>query len=310
MPVDTRSYASGFFELQIDGHDKTMYLKSVEGGFAKGSLVDEPIGPNNSRVKHLSTVEVDPISFEYSAAGSKHVIQWIADSWDKKWNTRSGQINHATFDGRTSFEHEFHEALIMEASCPTLDGSSKEAAYLKVKMQPQSIVTRTLGQSQVAGGSATTKHKAWLPSAFRFTLDGVDGLEYANKIDGFTVKQGVKKFWTGADRLPQIEPTKIEYPNITGTISLDKAGPLLDWYNQYVVEGRKDNSKWQKSGQLAFLSPDRTSTMFAINLKDVGILQAQVEGVKANNESIKRVKFELYVGQMEMLPNQAGFVQS
>lgn len=310
MGIENRAYAAGFFELQIDGHDRTMYLKSVEGGFVKASLVDEAIGPDNARIKHMSTVEVDPISFEYSIAGSKHVIQWIGDSWNKKWNTRSGQITHATFDGKTTFEHEFHDALITEATFPTLDGASKEPAYLKVKMQPQRIVTRNSAQKQSTSGRGTAQHKAWLPSSFRFTMNGVEGLEYTNKIEGFTVKQGVKKFYTGADRLPQIEPTKIEYPNITGTISLDKAGPLLEWYDNYVVKGKRDNSTWQKHGQIEFLSPDRGSTLFAITLDQVGILSAQIEAVKAGAEAIKRVKFELYVGQMEMLPNQEGFVQS
>lgn len=310
MTIENRAYAAGFFELQIDGHDKTMYLKSVEGGFVKGTLVDEAIGPDNARIKHMSTVEVDPISFEYSVAGSKHVIQWISDSWNKTWNTRSGQITHATFNGKTTFEHEFHDALITEASFPTLDGSSKEPAYLKVKIQPQRIVTRTVNQSANTKGGATKIHKAWLPSSFRFTLNGIEGLEYTNKIEGFTIKQGVKKFFTGAERLPQIEPTKIEYPNISGTISLDKAGSLLDWYDQYVVKGRRDNPTWQKHGMIEFLSPDRGETLFSIILDQVGILQAQIEAVKAGAEAIKRVKFELYVGHMEMSANQAGFVQS
>ena len=52
------SYTAGHFELIIDGTPTTAYLKTVDGGWAKHSLVDEPIGPNNLRVKHASVVEI------------------------------------------------------------------------------------------------------------------------------------------------------------------------------------------------------------------------------------------------------------
>src|SRR5262249_60763306 len=99
------------------------------------------------------------------------------------------------------------------------------------------------------------KQKMWLASSFRFVIDGLDDMQYANKIESFTIKQNVKKMWTGAERFPQIEPTKIEFPNISGTISLQYADQLLKWYDDTIVKGMKD-PRGQKSGGLPIPSPD------------------------------------------------------
>jgi hypothetical protein len=38
------SYAAGHFELRIDGHVPTAYVKSVEGGWSRANIVDEAVG--------------------------------------------------------------------------------------------------------------------------------------------------------------------------------------------------------------------------------------------------------------------------
>ncbi|HET7501675.1 MAG TPA: hypothetical protein VFK02_11745, partial [Kofleriaceae bacterium] len=136
-------------------------------------------------------------------------------------------------------------------------------------------------------------------SAFRFTLDQIDDMQYTNKIESFTIKQGVKKMFTGADRFPQIEPTGIQFPNISGTISLGYADKLLKWHHDYIVKGTKD-PKAQMSGAIEFLSPDRTKTIFRINLFQVGLVSAAVQQATANVDQIKRVKFEMFVGSMKL----------
>ncbi len=63
-PATKRPYTAGHFELQIDGHATTAYLKSIDGGHVSAALIDEPIGPENMRIKHMSTVDIEPISVE------------------------------------------------------------------------------------------------------------------------------------------------------------------------------------------------------------------------------------------------------
>lgn len=306
MPIDKLSHTSGHFELVIDGHVSTAYLKSVDGGFAKAQLVDEPLGPTPMRVKHTSTVEIEPFTIDFGMSGANDVLKWIQDSWNKKFGRRNGSVSHANFDLKKTFEHEFMDALIAETSFPTLDGASKDPGYMKIKIHPEVVTHRSQPPGATARSNMGVKQKLWTASAFRFSVDGVDGLEYANKIEAFTIKQGIKKMHTGPGRFPQLEPTKIEFPNIVGTVSVEYAGKLLEWHRQYVMKGQRDTNA-QKTGYLEFLSPQRDRSIFRINMADMGLASLQILPSQANQDAIKRVKFELFVGKMEIDgPQQLG----
>lgn len=296
--LEKRPYTAGHFELQIDGHASTAYLKSVDGGHVRASLVDEPIGPENARIKHTSTVDIEPFTIDFGISGAGEVLKWIQASWRKDWSRRNGQITHADFNLKSTYEHEFFDALIAETTFPTLDGASREAAYMKIKIQPEKVVTRKSAGKDIKS-KLGSKQKMWMPSAFRLRIDGVDEMQYANKIEGFTIKQGIKKLYTGIDRFPQIEPTKIEFPNVSGTIALEYADKLLEWGDKYIKTGMRDN-KAQKTGALEFLAPDKSKVIFRINLFEVGIHNLQIVQSTANSDQIKRAKFELYVGKMDL----------
>jgi hypothetical protein len=299
MPAaDKRSYTTGHFELEIDTHKSTALVKSIDGGYVRASIIDEPMGTHNMRVKHASTVDIEPFTIEFGLSAANSVLLWIQSSWRKEWGRRNGQITHADFNCVQTFTHQFYDALIAETTFPTLDGASKDAAYIKIKLQPEKVVTTHKEGDQIQSPLGQ-KQKMWSCSGFRLNIDGIEDMKYTNKIESFTIKQGIKKFYTGQDRFPQIEPTKIEFPNIVGTISAQYSGKLHDWYQQAVVTGQHD-VKAQKTGSLEFLSPDRTKTLFRINLYEIGIHHCSMVASTANAEQIKRMKFELYVGRMDI----------
>jgi hypothetical protein len=305
----SKSYTAGHFELAIDGHKSTTFLKSVDGGWTRAAVVDDPVGAGALRVKHISTVDIEPFSFEFGMTSANDVLQWIQGSWNRKWGRRNGQITHANFDLRPVYEHEFYDALIAETAFPVLDGSSKDSAYLKIKVQPERVVTKKLpgtGARLPERLGPKTAQKMWTASAFRLNIDTIDDMRFTNKIDAFTIKQGIKKSYVGADRFAQNEPTNIQFPNITGTISLEYADKLLQWHHDYVVKGKRDRQA-QKTGSLEFLTPDRTKTIFAIHMYEMGLAFAGIESATANQEQIKRVKFELYVHRMELDAGAPGF---
>src|SRR5262249_8757303 len=104
-PVTRSSYSAGHFELAIDGHKSTAFLKSIEGGFVRGSVADDPLGAGNHRVKHITTVDVEPVTVEFGMTGANDLLQWIKGSWNKQWARRDGQITHANFDLQEAYEH-------------------------------------------------------------------------------------------------------------------------------------------------------------------------------------------------------------
>ena len=292
------SYTAGHFELVIDGAPTTAFLKAIDGGWAKHSLIDEPHGPNNMRIKHAALAEIDPVSFEFGLSGANSVLKWIQESWNKNPTRRSGQITHGDFNNAAKFEHHFSDALILETTFPALDGASKDAAYIKVKFQPEGVATKKADGKQLRGNSAS-KQKMWLCSGFRLNIDGIDEMKYVNKIESFTIKQGCKKMQIGSQRFAEIIPTKIDFPNLSGTISMAYADKLIQWHEDYIVKGKADPSA-QRTGSLEFLSPDRKKTLFRINLKEVGLVGTNVVASTANQDQIKRAKFDLYVGSMEL----------
>jgi len=298
MGKDLLAYTAGHFELALDQAKSSCYLKSVDGGFMSHSAVTEQIGGDNKFIRHSAVADVEPVTFEIGMSGSTSVLKWIQDSWDKEYQQRSGQINHANFNMDTVFEHQFSDALITETTFPTLDGSSKDAAYLKVKFQPKAVATKKVSGPKISpvGGA---KQKMWLCNAFRLNIDGIDEAMYANKIESFTIKQSVKKLFTGKFREIELCPTKIEFPNLSATIALAKADGILDWYDKYVARGKKDTDA-QKGGSIEFLTPDRKQTLFRITLFNMGITKAQIQASTANADQIKRVKFELYVSDMKL----------
>lgn len=292
-------YSAGHFELSIDGHPATSYLKSVEGGNVKVSVGDASIGNDNLHIKSGVVNEIEPITLEFGMANAGGMLKWIQESWRKSWSTRNGQITHADFNMKAMLEHQFTGALIAETTFPTLDGKSTDAAMMKVKLQPQGVV-----RSQASGGfklgvQMSQKQKAWSPARFRLTIDGHDGFQYANRIDTFTIKQEITRMYSGVDRYPQIAPAGITFPNITGTVAEAKAGGILKWFNKVANEGMVEGQA-QTSGCLEYLAPDLNKVLFRLNLFEVGILYAGNEASQANSDTVKRIKFELFVGRMDL----------
>lgn len=288
--------AAGSFLLTLDGAPISAYVRAVDGGFVKAAVVDEPIGPENLRIKHTSVAEIDPFAFEIGLAGSKKVLELIAASWKKNFQRFNGQVSHGDMN-RTGFgTQEFRDALITETTFPALDAKSTEAPYLKVKMLPE-FVTYAPDDSHLHGQTEITQ-KEWSVNNFRLTIDGV-ATANVQKIESFSVKQSVKKYYVGRDRFPQIEPTKVEFPNIVATLAEAGAKPVLDWYRSFLHKGQPD-PRAERAGAIEFLSPDLKRVMLRINLKQVGLASAQLIGSQANQKAIKLCKFELYVGAMDI----------
>ncbi|MDQ3365402.1 MAG: phage tail protein [Myxococcota bacterium] len=302
MTLTRKSYTAGHFELMIDGHRTTAYLKSVEGGHVNIAPVKQSIGGSNKQIKHSSVAEIEPFSIDCGIAGGQEIIRWIQASWNKNYSRRTGQITHANFDLQPTYEHEFFDALITEATFPALDGSSKETAFLKLKVQPERVLERKVTSGSKIDGALGTKQKLWMASSFRLNIDGMPSMQYTNKIDSFTIKQGIKKLYTGEDKFPQIEPTKIEFPNLSGTISLEYADDLFNWYQEALGSymGGVSDPRSQKTGSLEYLAPDRKTVLFSIELFEIGIAKAQIMASQANQDSIKRVKWEFFVGRMDI----------
>jgi hypothetical protein len=302
--LTSRASATGHFELTIDGSSVPSYLKSIDGGWVKAGVIDEPIGVDLNRIKHTTVRDVEAISAEFGLAGSTDILKWIKSSWKKEWSRRNGHIVHADFDQKSVVEQWYYDALITETTFPTVDGSSKEAAFLKVKFQPERIEIKP-GDKKKLQGNIGTKQKTWQTAGFRLRIDGVD-VSSTRKIDSFTIKQGVKKVGVGNMRFQELEPTKLEFPGITGHIAHSHATALVKWHNEFLVKKSTDLSA-ERNGVLEFLAANKSTVLFSLKLSNVGLSSLSIPKSDGNQEALRMCKFELYVGSMDIENIGVGF---
>jgi hypothetical protein len=305
MSTNRTAYTSGHFLFHLDGEKDTSWLKSVDGGSVKAAVLEENVGPDLVQLKHLSTVEIDPLSLEVGLSASSSIFRWIDDSWKRRFSRRSGSVVHANFNLEAVLEQQFQDALVSEVSFPTLDGSDKNPAYVTVKLLPERITINTRGREKISGIDGQ-KQKLWTPSSFQLDINGVN-CDHVNKIESFTVKQKIKPLYVGSNRYPELEPTGVEFPKLTVSIAAAHAGDFIKWHQDAVVNGDKD-PKHQKPGAIEFLDPTTAKTIFKIELKNIGISQLSIEKSEANSESIKRCKIELFVESMELDLGGSGLV--
>lgn len=297
MPVKRAYPANQFVFILDDGKADGGLIRSVSGGGVRGEIVEEGLGNDFHHAKHVGVVELEAITLEMGMALSGPFLEWLRASWRKEFSRMNGEIIHADFDYRERVSQSFRDALITETKFPSLDGGSKEPAYLTVSLQPEHCKLEK-GNNQVVRGVDSPKQKLWTASSFRLDIDGID-CSHVNKIDGFAVKQKVKQFHTGEDRFPQIEPTGLEFPNLTIYLALDYAADFIDWHDEYVMQGAKENVS-EKNGSITFLSQDTSSDLFSIVLYRVGICNLEIEKSSAASDDIKRCKIELYVESMDL----------
>lgn len=303
MALDRKSYAAGNFLFKLDhsGDEGAAYLKSVAGGMVRGAILEEQAGPAATQLKHLGAVEIDPIQLEIGMAMSRPLLDWIAGSWKKKFTRQSGCIIHADFNLNCRMEQWFTNALIAETKFPTLDGAAKEPAYLGVTLNPEQVDVRK-GKGEKVQGVVGKNQKLWLPSNFRLDIQGID-CTHVTRIDSFTVTQKIKPLYTGVSRFPELEPTGVEFSNVTIYLAVAHAEDFLDWYKDFVVAGGKDTAH-ERDGFIEFLGPDNQTVLFTIYLNRLGIHRLAVEKSEANTEQIKRYKIELYLESMELEYNE------
>jgi hypothetical protein len=303
MSPALRAYPSGHFELTIDGTTTPAYLKSAEGGFMKLNSAEAQLGADPIRIKNTTTREVEPITLEVGMSQVGPLWLWIAQSWRREFNRKDGHILYANADFKAQLRHDFFDALIEEVTIPTLDASSKDALFMKMKLRPERINIVTGDEARIQGQDRRSQ-KLWHASSFRLQLGRYD-VSKVNKIDSFTIKQGVKPLTSGRTNqssFAELEPTKIEFPDLKIHMSMQYAGEILDWYKKVVIEGRRE-SEFETDGTIEFLSPDGKQVLGEINLYGVGIKGFSLGKSEANVGQIKRCSFDLYVSHMGLNDN-------
>lgn len=291
-----RTFTGGRFGLMVDGSEFLGFVKKMSGGNAKAELSQHQLGPDNLIKKNISTISFEDITIDVGMGMTKGFYEWIRAAFDNSHISKNGEMHACDFDGKSMSIREFRDAHISEVTIPALDGSSKDNAYMTIKISPEEIKYLPGTGSEIASKIAPATKK-WLCSNFRFELGDLK-CERVAKIDSFTWKMGVIKDEVGAFRIPTKHPAKVEVPNLKLTISMADVKPWQDWHRAFVVEGLCDEGS-ELTGAITFLGPDLKEELGKIDLINVGIISLETGGQEANKEEPARFTVELYVEAMK-----------
>jgi hypothetical protein len=268
----------------------------MSGGLIRGELAQHQPGPGNASKKYIAKLVYEDITIEVGMGMAKGFYEWIRAAFDIAHISKNGEIHACEFDGNSRTIREFRDAHISEVTIPALDGSSKEPAYMTVKLSPEEIRYRPGTGGQIAGEIGRTRRK-WRCSNFRFELGDLP-CERVSRIDSFTWKMGVIKDEVGAFRIPTKHPARVEIPNLKVTVSMADAKPWEDWHRSFVIEGNCGEDA-ELDGAITFLGPDPSEELCRIDLLNVGIISLDPWGQGADKEEVSRFNAELYVEAMK-----------
>jgi phage tail-like protein len=290
----TRSFTAGNFFFNLDGV-KCGFLKAVDGGGISADVIGEKAGPDFFVKKHIGQPKYEDVVITFGFEMAQNVYDWIAASWKQNYSRKDGSIVVTDASLKAISERQFFHALISEVTIPALDASSKDAGFFTLTFSPELI-----REVKAAGKLVMPKpvpQKRFLPANFRLEIDGLD-CSKVSKIDSFTVKQTVVTDDIGQLRDPVKEPGKVDFPNLSVTLSEAGDATWVDWFQDFVVKGNNGDAA-EKSGRIVFLAPDLKAELGRIELHNVGIFALRHPPSAA--ETVSRVVAELYCERMELL---------
>jgi hypothetical protein len=259
-------------------------------------VISEPAGAAGFVKKHVGQPRYEDFELEAGFAMAKPFYDWISAAWNMSNQRKSGAIVNTDFKLTPVSERQFVDALIAETTIPALDGSSKDPAFITVKLSPE--YTRAAKPTGTVGKTTPAAQKAFLPSNFRVEIDGLD-CSKVNKVDSFTIKQSVAAAAIGDARDYEKQPGSIEFPNLKITFAEVTAKTWDTWFEDFVVKGNNGEAN-EKKGAIVLLSADRKTTLARITLHNLGIFALRRHRQVANDEAIQRVTAELYCERMEL----------
>jgi phage tail-like protein len=289
-----RSYAAGRFAFGIEGKFAG-FIKKCSGGVTKGEVVTHKLGTSNFERKHLATISHEELTLEISMGMGQDMWSWIRSSWDQGFIQKNCELLACNFNHEVQAVRTFQDAYIKKVTVPACDGSSKEAGYFTIVLDPY-MIRYEKGDGSKISGEENVDSKKWLCSNFRLQIDGLP-CDRVAKIDSFTWEQKVVKDEVGLFREPMKEPAALTVPNIKLTISMADYWDWYNWFDDFVIRGNCADDA-EKGGSLTFLAPNLSDELATINFSHMGIISMEQEAVEANSENVARFTVELYCEEM------------
>jgi phage tail-like protein len=276
------------FALELEGAGMGL-LKSVAGGGVFAEVITITLGSDLLPRKHLGPAQYENFKVQLGLGLADAMYDWIEKSWTSSVQRKSGSIIVTDNKLRAQSRRDFSDALITETTIPAMDATSKEPAWLTLKLAAESIQS-----SKSTGKTIGTvgKEKLFQSSGFRLEIDGLDCKRVSN-IESFTVKRKVATAGPGGSLIDQ---SRLEFPNLQITLAEAGADDWIEWADDFIINGNNSSTN-EKNGTLFLLSPNLKTELARVKLFNLGIcrLTPEITGPTA----IRRLRTELYCERME-----------
>jgi hypothetical protein len=260
------SHAASHFALELDGQ-VTGSVRAVRGASLDAAVVDEPA--------------FEGVELELGIGMGKEMYEWINASFDKGHARKDLAIIMADQDFETTASQRLEGAAIASVTVPKLDGSSKDAAYMRVHVEHEKLHFVEGSKRKLEGKERAAAKPA---AGFRLSIGDLPCAR-VKKIDALTWSMKLERDEQGklrkAAKSPKISPLRL---------SID-ARDLEPW-KQWQEAGGK------KAATLTLLGPDASEELLTIEFSSVGIVSLARDDQEANSEKIARFNVELYVEKM------------
>ncbi len=281
--------------LTLDGKGAGL-VKSVAGGGISAAVVSVAAGSTNVFKKHLANPTFEDFAFQVGITTLPSLFAWVDASWAQSPSRKNGVVVECDAARNAISERQFSNALISEVTLPALDGSSKDAAFVTVKVAPE--LTRSQPGTGSCDATVDKSPKAWSAGNFRVELAGIDTTGVA-RVDAFTVKRAIATADVGAARQQEKEPGKLELPNLKLYVAMSKAQDFQSWFDDFVVKGNSGESQ-EKSGALVYLAANGQDELARVTLQNVGIFRSAPRDAQPSAERGAEWVVELYVESMRL----------
>ena len=292
----SRTSPVGRFALLLDGIP-CGFVHAVSGGAVTADVVTAPARGSGFDEKHLGPVRYEEIAVQLDLSCDVRVYDWIAATLKRSFSRRNGSIVAIDAAGKAVSEQEFVRGLVSEVAFPALDGSSKEPAYLTVKIAPE-LTRLKKGSGKPIKAAPGVKPKLWPASSFKLEIDGLE-TKRVSKVEALTIKQSSVRETIGDTRRAVKEPGNVEFPNLRVTFPQIDADTWAAWFDDFVVKG-SNGPLQERGGTLTFLSADSKTRLGALGFFNLGIFRLGPEPRQAGSETVARLVADLYCERMEL----------
>ncbi len=174
---------------------------------------------------------------------------------------------------------------------------------MEVKIQPERTHYEP-GSGGKVQPPDTSKAKSWLVSNFEVQIPGLESAtKRVSKVDAFMLR--MKTLEEEGETPPFESQRYLEVGNLVLTIPSEDAQPFLDWFEDFVIQGRSGPDD-EKAGAIVLLSPNAREELFRIELVQVGIVSVGEAKLEANSDQVRRTRVELYVEEVKLQVKGSG----